>query len=78
MHFDVAVFAETRAALEAVTPLSIKKPGLRSGKRVLTVRTMERPGIAALDPFHKRMVRSAGNNKVVIAALPIPVLRLPR
>jgi hypothetical protein len=59
--FDVALFPETKEALEAVTPLYIEKHRLRSGKQVLTVRTTKRPGIVALDPFHKRIERSAGN-----------------
>ena len=69
--FDVAVFAETKENLDGVTPLYIAKHRLRSGKQVLTVRTSERPGIAALDPFHKRVERSAENNSRIIAAPPI-------
>jgi ABC-2 type transport system permease protein len=69
--FDVAVFAETKENLDGVTPLYIAKHRLRSGKQVLTIRTSERPGIAALDPFHKRVERSAENNSRVIAAPPI-------
>ena len=76
--FDVAVFAETKEALEGVTPLYIRKHRLHSGKQVLTVRTSERPGIVALDPFHKRIERSAGNNSDVIAVLPIRGSRLPQ
>lgn len=76
--FDVALFAETREALEEVTPLYIEKHRLRSGKQVLTVRTTERPGIAALDPFHKRIERSAGNNSGIIAVQPIKGSELPR
>jgi ABC-2 type transport system permease protein len=68
--FDVAVFAQTDKPLEEVAPLYIEKHRLRSGKQVLTVRTTQRPGIAALDPFHKRIERSAGNNSGVIAMLP--------
>jgi ABC-2 type transport system permease protein len=74
--FDVAVFAETDKPLEEVAPLYIEKHRLRSGKHVLTVRTTERPGIAALDPFHKRTERSAENNSRIIAVLPITVSRL--
>jgi aminopeptidase N len=74
--FDVAVFAETDKPLEGVTPLYIAKHRLRSGKQVLTVRTSERPGIVALDPFHKMIERSAGNNSLKIAATPITVSRL--
>ena len=66
--FDVAVFAETDKPLEEVMPLYIEKYRLRSGKQTLTVRTAERPGIAALDPFHKMIERSAGNNRLKIAA----------
>jgi ABC-2 type transport system permease protein len=69
--FDVVVFAETDKPLEEVTPLYIAKHRLRSGKQVLTVRTKQRPGIAALDPFHKRIERSVGNNSLKIAVLPI-------
>jgi ABC-type transport system involved in multi-copper enzyme maturation permease subunit len=76
--FDVAVFAETDKPLEEVTPLYIAKHRLRSGKQVLTVRTSQRLGIAALDPFHKRIERSAGNNSLKIAALTITVARLTR
>jgi ABC-type transport system involved in multi-copper enzyme maturation permease subunit len=74
--FDVAVFAETDKPLEGVTPLYIAKHRLRSGKQVLTVRTLQRPGIVALDPFHKMIERSAGNNSLKIAAPPITVSRL--
>jgi ABC-2 type transport system permease protein len=69
--FDVAVFAETDKPLEEVTPLYIAKHRLRNGKQVLTVRTTQRPGIAALDPLHKRIERSAGNNSMKISPLPI-------
>jgi ABC-2 type transport system permease protein len=64
--FDVAVFAETDKPFEGVTPLYIAKHRLRSGKQVLKVRTTQKPGIAALDPFHKRIERSAGNNRLKI------------
>ncbi len=74
----MAVFTETDKPLEGVTPLYIEKHRLRSGKQVLTVRTKEMPGIAALDPFHKRIERSAGNNQVVIAVQPSIVSRLPQ
>jgi hypothetical protein len=74
--FDVAVFAETDKPLEGLTPLYIAKHRLRSGKQTLTVRTSKRPGIAALDPFHKMIERSAGNNSLKIAAPPITVSRL--
>jgi len=67
--FDVAVFAETAEPLEGENPLYIRKHRLRSGKQTLTVRTTQKPGIAMLDPFHKRIERSAGNNSVKIAAL---------
>jgi ABC-2 type transport system permease protein len=69
--FDVAVFAEAGEPLEGVTPLYIAKHRLRSGKQTLTVRTSKKPGIAALDPFHKMIERSAGNNSRIIAAPPI-------
>ena len=68
--FDVAVFAETDEPLDGVTPSYIEKQRLRSGKQVLTVRTSERPGIVALDPFHKRIERSAYDSRKV-AALPV-------
>jgi ABC-2 type transport system permease protein len=69
--FDVAVFAETEKPLEEAPPLYIARHRLRSGKQVLTVRTSQRPGIAALDPFHKMIERSAGNNSRIIAAPPV-------
>jgi hypothetical protein len=69
--FDVAVFAEIDKPLEEVTPLYIAKHRLRSGKQSLTVRTSQKPGIAALDPFHKMIERSPGNNSLKIAALPL-------
>jgi ABC-2 type transport system permease protein len=71
MWFDVAVFAETDKPLEGVPPLYIEKHRLRSGKQVLTVRTKQKPGIAALDPFHKMIERSAGNNSLKITVLPL-------
>jgi ABC-2 type transport system permease protein len=76
MWFDVAVFAETDRPLEEVAPLYIEKHRLRSGKQVLTARTTQRPGIAALDPFHKMIERSAGNNSREITVLPITVSRM--
>jgi ABC-2 type transport system permease protein len=74
--FDVALFAETDKPLEEATPLYIAKHRLRSGKQVLTVRTSEKPGIAALDPFHKMIERSAGNNSLRVDAPPVTVSRL--
>jgi aminopeptidase N len=71
MWFDVAVFAKTGKPLEEVTPLYIEKHRLRSGKQALTVRISKRPGMVALDPFHKMIERSAENNSLVIAAPPI-------
>lgn len=53
--FDVAVFPQTDKPLEEVTPLYISKHRLRSQKQVFTVRTSEKLGIVALDPFHKRI-----------------------
>lgn len=61
--FDVAVFADTDKPLEEAMPLYIAKHRLRSGKQVLTVRTTQKPEIVALDPFHKMIERSAGNNR---------------
>jgi hypothetical protein len=52
------VFAETDKPLEQATPLYIAKHRLRSGKQVLMVRTSQRPGIAALDLFHKMIERN--------------------
>ena len=69
--FDVALFPETDKPLEEVTPLYSAKHRMCSGKQTLTVRTKQRPGIAALDPFHKMIERSAGNNSLKITALPI-------
>jgi aminopeptidase N len=76
--FDIALFPETKAAIEGVTPLYIEKHRLHSGKQVLTIRTTQKPGIAALDPFHKRIERSAGNNSGIIAGQPIRGSRLPQ
>ncbi len=76
--FDVAVFPETDKPLEEVTPLYISKHRLRSGKQVVTVRTSVRPGIAALDPFHKMIERSAENNRRKIDAPPVTVSRLSK
>jgi hypothetical protein len=69
--FDVAVFAVTDKPLEETSPLYIQKYRLRSGKQSLTVRTSQRPGIAALDPFHKMIERSPANNSLKIALPPI-------
>jgi len=63
--------------LEEVTPLYIKKYRLHSGKQVLTVRTTQRPGIVALDPFHKMIERSAGNNISKIVARSVTGAKLP-
>jgi ABC-type transport system involved in multi-copper enzyme maturation permease subunit len=76
--FDLALFAGTSEAFDGAKPLYIEKHRLRSGKQVLTVRTTQRPGIAALDPYRKRIERSAGNNSAVIAVLPNTVSRLPQ
>jgi hypothetical protein len=64
--FDAAVFPETDEPLEEATPLYIEKHLLRSGKQALTVYTAKKPAIAALDPFHKMVERSAGNNSRII------------
>ena len=56
----MATFAETDKPLEEMRPLYSAKHRLRSGRQVLTVRTAERPGIAALDPFLRMIERSAG------------------
>jgi len=69
--FDVAVFPETDEPLEVVTPLYIEKYRLHRGKKMLTVHTLKRPGIVALDPFHKRIDRSPGNNSRTVTVLPI-------
>jgi hypothetical protein len=74
--FDLALFAGTSDTFDGVKPIYIGKHRLQSGKQVLTVRTLERPGMAALDPYRKRIERSAGNNSLKIAALPITVSRL--
>ncbi|HEY6400621.1 MAG TPA: M1 family aminopeptidase [Blastocatellia bacterium] len=71
MWFDVAVFAETDKPLEEAPPLYIAKHRLRSGKQSLTVRTSQRPGVAALDPFRKMIERSPANNSLKIALPPI-------
>lgn len=67
--FDVGVFPKTDEPLEGVRPLYIEKQRLRSGKQMLTVRTSKRPGIVALDPFHKRIERNVENNSRIIAVL---------
>lgn len=68
--FDVAVFPQTDEPIEGATPLYIRKHRLHSGRQTLTVRTLTKPGLAALDPFHKMIERSAANNSRVIEALP--------
>ena len=73
--FDVAVFPEANEPLEGVKPLYIERHRLRSGKQALTVYVSKRPGIVALDPFHKRIERSPGNNSRIIAVLPGTVSR---
>lgn len=64
--FDVAVFAENDEPLERVTPLCIEKHRLNSGKQMLTIRTLQKPGVVAVDPFHKRIERTPGNNSTNI------------
>ncbi len=76
--FDLAVFPKTDEPLEGVRPLYIEKHRLRSGKQTLTVRTSKKPGIVALDPFHKRIERSAGNNSRIIAVQPSTASQLSR
>jgi hypothetical protein len=71
MHFDGRCLPQTDKPLEGVTPLYSAQQRLRSGKQTLTVRTSQRPGIVALDPFHKMIERSAGNNSRIIDALPV-------
>lgn len=51
--FDVALFPETKEALEGITPLFIKKHRLRSGKQNLAVLITTKPGIVAIHPQHK-------------------------
>jgi hypothetical protein len=63
------LYPATSEALEGVTPLYIEKHRLHSGTQTVTVRTTEKPGIVALDPFHKRIERSAENNRAIISAL---------
>ncbi len=65
--FDVALFPETDEPLEGVAPLSISKHLLHSGKQTLTIRTLSKPGIVALDPFHKMIDRRPENNSHVVA-----------
>lgn len=74
--FDVALFPETDQPLEEITPLYLGKHRFRSGRQALTVRAPKRPGIAALDPFHKMIERSAANNSLKIAAPTITVSSL--
>ena len=76
--FDVAVIPKTDESLERVRPLYIEKHRLRSGKQTLTVRTSKRPGIVALDPFHNRIERNAGNNSRIIAVQPSAASQLSR
>jgi len=70
--FDVAVFPQTGEPLEGAAPLYIKKHRLHTGKQVVTVRTSKRPGIVAVDPFHKRIERNSENNILTIAAITRP------
>ena len=74
--FDVAVFAETDKPLDDASPLYIQKHRLRSGKQTLTIHTMQKPGLAAIDPFHKMIERSAENNRAKIATPPSNFVKL--
>lgn len=65
--FDVALWGETDQPLETGTPLYLAPARLHSGKQRLTIRTAQRPALVALDPFHKMIERSAGNNRLNIA-----------
>lgn len=76
--FDVAVFAELDKPLAEMTPLYIAKHRLHSGKQSLILRTSQRPGLVALDPFHHLVERSAGNNRLRTALLPLDDARLLR
>lgn len=70
--FDVALFPKTDEPLEEVAPSYIEKRRLHSGKQILTIRTSNRPGIVAVDPFHKRIERNAQNNSLAIAEISGP------
>mgnify|MGYP000535372484 CR=1 FL=1 len=76
--FAVAVFAETDKPLEELTPLYIQKHRLRSGKQSLTVRTLQKPGITAIDPFYRMVERSGENNRLKLAAMPVSSTILSR
>ena len=65
--FDVALFPETDEPLDEVAPLNIEKYRLHSGKQVLTIHTPDRPGIVALEPFHKMIERSPENNSIRVS-----------
>jgi ABC-2 type transport system permease protein len=68
--FDVALFEETNEPLDVVTPLYLEKYRLHSGKQTLTVRTLKKPGIVALDPFHEMIERRPENNSLKITLSP--------
>jgi ABC-type transport system involved in multi-copper enzyme maturation permease subunit len=67
MSFDIALFPESEKSLEEVTPIYIEKHRLHSGRQVLKVRTSQLPGIAAVDPFHKMIERTEGNNRMRVS-----------
>ncbi|MGE0131545.1 MAG: hypothetical protein AB7U82_25980 [Blastocatellales bacterium] len=69
LQVDAASGQEIDDGYEATIEATAKHQ-LRSGKQVLTVRTSQKPGIAALAPFHKRIERNAGNNSLKIATMP--------
>ncbi|MFN7929490.1 MAG: ABC transporter permease subunit [Blastocatellia bacterium] len=68
MWFDVALFAESDKSPAETSPLYLQKYRLHSGKQTLTIRTSQKPTLAALDPFHKMIERNAENNRLKVAS----------
>jgi hypothetical protein len=66
--FQIAVFPESNRDIVELKPLYLQHHRLRGGTQRVTVRVAEKPGTAAVDPFHLMFDRMRDNN----------LLRLPR
>jgi aminopeptidase N len=60
--FQVAIFPESERNVIELEPLYLQHHRLRSGAQRITVRVAEKPGIAAVDPFHLMIDRRRGDN----------------
>ena len=60
--FQVAVFPESDREIVELQPLYLQHHRLRGGIQRITVHVAEKPGMAAVDPFHLMFDRMRDNN----------------